>query len=166
MTCAALACLCSPAPVNPNHLADTPQKAVRHAVLRSGKTLLTPQPRLRTGFFSTLHADAIPPDALMEACTSGGQLRAVLRCGLLWAAPSCAVAVAGRQTRCCGLASEVVGAAPPRFMMRCADLLSMHALVMPPSASTTCLHSDAHTRFSPRQLEWSSMASRLAWTTG
>ncbi|PSC72008.1 5-formyltetrahydrofolate cyclo-ligase [Micractinium conductrix] len=57
--------------VNP----DTPQKAVRHAVLRSGKTLLTPQPRLRTGFFSTLHADAIPPDALMEACTSAGVVK-------------------------------------------------------------------------------------------
>ena len=36
--------------VNP----DTPQKAVRYRVLDEGKTLLTPQPRLRTGFFSTL----------------------------------------------------------------------------------------------------------------
>jgi len=36
--------------VNP----DTPQKMVRHQVLTTGKTLLTPQPRLRTGFFSTI----------------------------------------------------------------------------------------------------------------
>jgi len=45
--------------VNP----DTPQKPVRYSVLESGKTLLTPQPRLRTGFFSTLREDALPPDA-------------------------------------------------------------------------------------------------------
>ena len=46
---------------------------VRFAVLSSGKTLLTPQPRLRTGFFSTLHRDGIPPEpeALLQACTSG-----------------------------------------------------------------------------------------------
>ena len=43
--------------VNP----DTPQKMVRYHVLETGKTLLTPQPRLRTGFFSTLHKDDIPP---------------------------------------------------------------------------------------------------------
>jgi 5-formyltetrahydrofolate cyclo-ligase len=36
--------------VNP----DTPQRPVRHAVLNDGKLLLTPQPRLRTGFFSKL----------------------------------------------------------------------------------------------------------------
>ena len=36
--------------VNP----DTPQRAVRRLVLAQGKVLLTPQPRLRTGFFSTL----------------------------------------------------------------------------------------------------------------
>jgi hypothetical protein len=33
---------------------------VRLAVLSANKTLLTPQPRLRTGFFSTLHIDTIP----------------------------------------------------------------------------------------------------------
>lgn len=47
---------------------------VRYAVLSSGKTLLTPQPRLRTGFFSRLHRDGIPAQALQEACTSGGWL--------------------------------------------------------------------------------------------
>ena len=36
--------------VNP----DTPQKEVRFGVLTSGKKLMAPQPRLRTGFFSTL----------------------------------------------------------------------------------------------------------------
>mmetsp|Transcript_11343 Transcript_11343/g.16662 ORF Transcript_11343/g.16662 Transcript_11343/m.16662 type:complete len:384 (+) Transcript_11343:141-1292(+) len=41
--------------VNP----DTPQRPVRHAVLESGKTLLTPQPRLRTGFFSTLQIESV-----------------------------------------------------------------------------------------------------------
>jgi 5-formyltetrahydrofolate cyclo-ligase len=46
---------------------------VRLAVLSGGKTLLTPQPRLRTGFFSTLHRDFIPPGALLDACTSGVQ---------------------------------------------------------------------------------------------
>ena len=48
--------------VNP----DTPQKAVRYRVLEEGKTLLTPQPRLRTGFFSTLKADALPPDVTIS----------------------------------------------------------------------------------------------------
>lgn len=48
--------------VNP----DTPQKAVRYRVLEEGKTLLTPQPRLRTGFFSTLKADTLPPDVTIS----------------------------------------------------------------------------------------------------
>jgi len=51
--------------VNP----DTPQKAVRHLVLAEGKTLLTPQPRLRTGFFSTLRADALPPQVTIADVT-------------------------------------------------------------------------------------------------
>lgn len=51
--------------VNP----DTPQKAVRHRVLADGKTLLTPQPRLRTGFFSTLRADALPPQVTIADVT-------------------------------------------------------------------------------------------------
>jgi len=42
--------------VNP----DTPQKAVRRLVLENNKTLLTPQPRLRTGFFSILRKDTLP----------------------------------------------------------------------------------------------------------
>ncbi|CAM6114137.1 unnamed protein product [Calypogeia fissa] len=56
--------------VNP----DTPQKQVRVLTLAGGKTLLTPQPRLRTGFFSTLEADANIPAGvqLIEACTSAG----------------------------------------------------------------------------------------------
>jgi hypothetical protein len=47
---------------------------VRYLALASGKTLLSPQPRLRTGFFSTLHQgrDRIPGDKLLEACTSAG----------------------------------------------------------------------------------------------
>lgn len=44
---------------------------VRWHVLASGKTLLSPQPRLRTGFFSTLSRNSIPAEAIMEACTSG-----------------------------------------------------------------------------------------------
>eukprot|EP00986_Skeletonema_menzelii_P019368 scaffold27836_cov166-Skeletonema_menzelii.AAC.1 len=54
--------------VNP----DTPQRQVRHLVLENGKTLLTPQPRLRTGFFSTLKhgTEAIPSDLPIEALTS------------------------------------------------------------------------------------------------
>ena len=52
--------------VNP----DTPQRPVRHAVLEQGKTLLTPQPRLRTGFFSTVSMDALPPDVAIEECTN------------------------------------------------------------------------------------------------
>ncbi|KAL3943106.1 MAG: hypothetical protein SGBAC_002797 [Bacillariaceae sp.] len=51
--------------VNP----DTPQRPVRHAVLEQGKTLLTPQPRLRTGFFSTLSMDTLPGIDI-EGCTS------------------------------------------------------------------------------------------------
>ncbi|KAF6263862.1 5-formyltetrahydrofolate cyclo-ligase family-domain-containing protein [Scenedesmus sp. NREL 46B-D3] len=54
--------------VNP----DTPQKMVRFEVLSSGKTLLTPQPRLRTGFFSTLTTASFESSAMMEACTSAG----------------------------------------------------------------------------------------------
>ena len=55
--------------VNP----DTPQKAVRATVLDENKTLLTPQPRLRTGFFSTLRADALPPDvSIADVCVSKG----------------------------------------------------------------------------------------------
>jgi len=62
--------------VNP----DTPQRGVRLAVLEQGKTLLTPQPRLRTGFFSSLTADAVLAQAgagdraaqLLGACSSKG----------------------------------------------------------------------------------------------
>ena len=55
--------------VNP----DTPQKAVRFRVLDDGKTLLTPQPRLRTGFFSTLRADTLPSDvSIADVCVSKG----------------------------------------------------------------------------------------------
>ena len=59
--------------VNP----DTPQKAVRAAVLESGKTLMTPQPRLRTGFFSVLSKSLVPAMAdddktLKKCCTSAG----------------------------------------------------------------------------------------------
>jgi 5-formyltetrahydrofolate cyclo-ligase len=59
------------AQVNP----DTPQRAVRFAALAAGKTLLTPQPRLRTGFFNTLGVRDLPSDDvafLREASTSAG----------------------------------------------------------------------------------------------
>lgn len=52
--------------VNP----DTPQRKVRHFVLEGRKTLLTPQPRLRTGFFSTLRREDVPPDIPVEALTT------------------------------------------------------------------------------------------------
>jgi 5-formyltetrahydrofolate cyclo-ligase len=55
--------------VNP----DTPQRQVRHLVLQQGKTLLTPQPRLRTGFFMTLNMNDnnIPPDDIsVESLTT------------------------------------------------------------------------------------------------
>jgi 5-formyltetrahydrofolate cyclo-ligase len=45
---------------------------VRFEVMSAGKTLLTPQPRLRTGFFSTLTAASCPPNGVIEACTSAG----------------------------------------------------------------------------------------------
>ncbi|KAJ3671423.1 hypothetical protein LUZ60_007502 [Juncus effusus] len=54
--------------VNP----DSPQKQVRFLTLTGGKKLLTPQPRLRTGFFSVLEAPAVPAGAILEACTSVG----------------------------------------------------------------------------------------------
>lgn len=47
-------------------------RQVRFEVLSAGKTLLTPQPRLRTGFFSTLTSASFPPNAILEACTSAG----------------------------------------------------------------------------------------------
>lgn len=54
--------------VNP----DTPQKQVRFLTLSGGKKLLTPQPRLRTGFFSILESDTLNPSTMKEACTSVG----------------------------------------------------------------------------------------------
>lgn len=46
---------------NPHHQVnpDAPQKMVRHSVLSLGKRLLTPQPRLKTGFFSWLSKDQV-----------------------------------------------------------------------------------------------------------
>lgn len=37
-----------------------------------GKKLLTPQPRLRTGFFSVLESSLLSPNTINEACTSVG----------------------------------------------------------------------------------------------
>ncbi|XP_073138022.1 5-formyltetrahydrofolate cyclo-ligase-like protein COG0212 [Henckelia pumila] len=54
--------------VNP----DTPQKQVRFLTLNGGKKLLTPQPRLRTGFFSILEDSMLSPSTIKEACTSVG----------------------------------------------------------------------------------------------
>ncbi|CAM9716753.1 unnamed protein product [Heterosigma akashiwo] len=54
--------------VNP----DTPQKQIRFITLNSGKTLLVPQPRLRTGFFSRLLKSNIPAPQLQKACTQAG----------------------------------------------------------------------------------------------
>eukprot|EP01018_Ginkgo_biloba_P018575 Gb_16825 [translate_table: standard] len=54
--------------VNP----DSPQKQVRFLTLSGGKKLLTPQPRLRTGFFSILDATMLPRGAIQEACSSAG----------------------------------------------------------------------------------------------
>ncbi|KAK3043901.1 hypothetical protein RJ639_000600 [Escallonia herrerae] len=41
-------------------------------VVTSGKQLLTPQPRLRTGFFSILDSSMLTPSTIKEACTSVG----------------------------------------------------------------------------------------------
>lgn len=42
-------------------------------MLRAGKTLLVPQPRLRTGFFSSLTAASLPVGVPVEdACSSAG----------------------------------------------------------------------------------------------
>lgn len=54
--------------VNP----DTPQKQVRFLTLNAGKKLLTPQPRLRTGFFSILESQMLSSSTIKEACTSAG----------------------------------------------------------------------------------------------
>jgi len=54
--------------VNP----DTPQKSVRMAVLRRGKALLVPQPRLRSGFFSRILPGAIPPRDYDFATSAAG----------------------------------------------------------------------------------------------
>ncbi|MBA0850020.1 hypothetical protein Goshw_024259 [Gossypium schwendimanii] len=54
--------------VNP----DSPQKQVRFLTLSDGKKLLTPQPRLRTGFFSILESSMLTPSTINEACTSVG----------------------------------------------------------------------------------------------
>ncbi|RWW34598.1 hypothetical protein GW17_00000632 [Ensete ventricosum] len=60
--------------VNP----DSPQKQVRFFTLTGWSTvpspnkLLTPQPRLRTGFFSVLQSQTLPSGSILEACTSVG----------------------------------------------------------------------------------------------
>ncbi|XP_059453764.1 5-formyltetrahydrofolate cyclo-ligase-like protein COG0212 [Corylus avellana] len=55
--------------VNP----DSPQKQVRFLTLSGGRKLLTPQPRLRTGFFSVVESHMLPTQSSMnEACTSVG----------------------------------------------------------------------------------------------
>ncbi|XVF64338.1 hypothetical protein PTKIN_Ptkin09bG0161400 [Pterospermum kingtungense] len=54
--------------VNP----DSPQKQVRFLALSDGKKLLTPQPRLRTGFFSVLESSMLTPSTINEACSSVG----------------------------------------------------------------------------------------------
>ncbi|GLT67453.1 hypothetical protein SLA2020_397630 [Shorea laevis] len=55
--------------VNP----DSPQKQVRFLTLSGGRKLLTPQPRLRTGFFSVVESHMLQtPSAMNEACTSVG----------------------------------------------------------------------------------------------
>ena len=59
---------------------DSPLKQVRLKVLSAGQTLLTPQPRLRTGFFSRVHKDYITSAgsntcALLEAATSAGVVK-------------------------------------------------------------------------------------------
>ena len=52
--------------VNP----DTPQRPVRYHVLSNKKTLLTPQPRLRTGFFSTIDMQELPSLVEIDQCTN------------------------------------------------------------------------------------------------
>lgn len=42
------------------------------SVIVGDKKLLTPQPRLRTGFFSVLESDLLKPETINEACTSVG----------------------------------------------------------------------------------------------
>ncbi|GBG91790.1 hypothetical protein CBR_g53679 [Chara braunii] len=64
--------------VNP----DTPQKPVRYLSLSGGKVLITPQPRLRTGFFSSLDPAKLPAAALREACTSAGAAKYGVQLGL------------------------------------------------------------------------------------
>jgi hypothetical protein len=67
---------CAPILLPTLHLpppADRMPIQVRNLVLTRGKTLLTPQPRLRTGFFSRLTLDSFPPNDLNEACTSAGR---------------------------------------------------------------------------------------------
>ncbi|RHN51082.1 putative 5-formyltetrahydrofolate cyclo-ligase [Medicago truncatula] len=54
--------------VNP----DSPQKPVRFLTLSDGKKLLTPQPRLRTGFFSVIESNMLTSGTIKEACTSVG----------------------------------------------------------------------------------------------
>ncbi|KAM7280329.1 hypothetical protein ACFE04_007463 [Oxalis oulophora] len=54
--------------VNP----DSPQKQVRFLTLSGGKKLLTPQPRLRTGFFSIVESTMLDSSTIIEACTSVG----------------------------------------------------------------------------------------------
>ncbi|CAA7013507.1 unnamed protein product [Microthlaspi erraticum] len=54
--------------VNP----DSPQKQIRFLTLSGDKKLLTPQPRLRTGFFSVLELSLLKPETINEACTSVG----------------------------------------------------------------------------------------------
>ncbi|KAJ3703647.1 hypothetical protein LUZ61_007352 [Rhynchospora tenuis] len=51
---------------------DSPLKQVRFLTLIGGKKLLTPQPRLETGFLSLLESQFVPTEYLPEACSSVG----------------------------------------------------------------------------------------------
>lgn len=53
--------------VNP----DAPQRMVRYAALKAGKTLLTPTPRIREGFLC-VEPDRIPRGKMQEAASIGG----------------------------------------------------------------------------------------------
>jgi 5-formyltetrahydrofolate cyclo-ligase len=46
------------------------RRSVRHKILEQGKTLLTPQPRLRTGFFSVVQMKDLPSLVTIDECTN------------------------------------------------------------------------------------------------
>ncbi|KAJ7525060.1 hypothetical protein O6H91_17G034500 [Diphasiastrum complanatum] len=61
---------------------DIGQKQIRYLALRGGKVLVTPQPRLQSGFFSVLEPETLDPKLYQEVATAAGVAKYARHLGL------------------------------------------------------------------------------------